>query len=112
MITKSKKRHTGDMKQRCTVNRFTTSSDGGLGETESSSTLTEIWANITPMSAKRRLEFGQLNSTITHEIMTWYNDQVDEEDTITYDGRDFTLKTKINDGEESVYTIFAAAEES
>lgn len=99
------------MKQRCTVNRFTTTSDGGLGVTETSSELTEIWANIKPMSAHKRLEFGKLDSTITHEIYTWYRDNVTIEDTLTYNDRDFTLKTKINDDEESVYTIFAAAED-
>ena len=112
MITKEKKHRTGALRQIVDVERYTTTSDGMGGTTQEWSThVSDLPVDIKPLSGAKRLEFAKLDSTITHEIIMRYRDDINSQDRIKYNGRNFTLKYKINEGEESVLLKFGAANE-
>lgn len=110
MITKEKKQHTGDFKQYCIVRRYTTSSDGGFGDTQTFADSFSDWFNIRPLSGQKRLEFAKLDSTVTHEIKGRNGLDITNQDVIKCGDREFTIKFQYNEGEESYYTHFGAAE--
>lgn len=111
MLTKSKRKHIGDFKQRVEIERFTTVSDGMGGTTQEWAAVGSVWANIRPLSGQKRLEFGKLGSTVTHEIQMRYRTDITDQDRLMYNGRNFTLKFKINEDEENAFLSFGAASE-
>lgn len=112
MITKEKKHRTGALRQIVDVERYTTTSDGMGGTTQEWPThVSDLPVDIKPLSGAKRLEFAKLDSTITHEIIMRYRDDINTQDRINYKGRSFTLKYKLDEGEESALLKFGAAEQ-
>lgn len=111
MLTKSKRKHIGDFKQRVSVERYTTTSDGMGGTTQTWAEIDKVWANIRPLSGQKRLEFGKLDSTVTHEIQMRYREDISDQDRLKFNGSNYTLKFKINEDEENAYLSFGAASE-
>jgi len=111
MLTKSKRKHIGNFKQRVSIERYTTTSDGMGGTTQTYSEVGKVWANIIPLSGKKRLEFGKLDSTVTHEILMRYKEDISDQDRLKYKGKNYTLKFKINEDEENAYLNFGASSE-
>lgn len=111
MLTKSKRKHIGDFKQRVEIERYITVPDGMGGTTQEWAAVGSVWANIRPLSGQKRLEFGKLGSTVTHEIQMRYRTDITDQDRLMYNGRNFTLKFKINEDEENAFLSFGAASE-
>lgn len=111
MLTKDKRKHIGDFKQRVSVERYTTTSDGMGGTTQTWSEVSKVWCNIIPLSGQKRLEFGKLDSTVTHEVLMRYRENISDQDRLKYNNSNYTLKFKINEGEEGSYLRFGAASE-
>lgn len=120
MIDKSKKKHTGDFKQRVSFEYVTNTSDGMGGSTESWTELTEDWVNIIPLSANQRLQLGVQGVGTTHRIQVRYRDDLDtlgyakgEYDNLlklVYGDREFNIQYVINEYEEGYYFEMAAEE--
>src|SRR5690554_3266620 len=111
MLTKAKTKHIGDFKQRVAIERYVTTSDGMGGTTQTWSEVGKVWCNIKPLSGQKRLEFGKLDSTVTHEVLMRYREDITDQDRLKYKGKNYTLKFQINEDEESVYLNFGAASE-
>ena len=111
MLTKAKTKHIGDFKQRVAIERYTTIDDGMGGTTQTWSEIGKVWCNIKPLSGQKRLEFGKLDSTVTHEVLMRYREDITDQDRLKYKGKNYTLKFQINEDEESVYLNFGAASE-
>ncbi len=120
MIDKSKKKHTGDFKQRVSFEYVTNTSDGMGGSTESWTELTEDWVNIIPLSSNQRLQLGVQGVGTTHRIQVRYRDDLDtigyakgEYDNLlklVYGDREFNIQYVINEYEEGYYFEMAAEE--
>lgn len=120
MITKEKKKHTGDFKQRAYFEYVTVSDDGMGGGVESWTKLTDDWFNIIPLSASQRLQMGAQGVGTTHRIQVRYRDDLDtlgyakkkynNELRLIYAERIFNIQYVINEYEESYYFEMAAEE--
>ena len=120
MITKDKKKHTGDFKQRVAFEYVTVTDDGMGGGVESWTELTNDWANIIPLSANQRLQLGTQGVGTTHRIQVRYRDDLDtlgyakgEYDNLLrmiYNDRIFNIQYVINEYEEGYYFEMAAEE--
>ena len=99
------------MKQKVAVERYATTSDGMGGTTTVYNKIADVWCNIKPLSGHKRLEFGKLDSTVTHEITMRYRENISDQDRVKYNGRIFTLKFQINEGEENSFITFGASSE-
>lgn len=120
MITKSKKKHTGDFKQRVSFEYVTVTDDNMGGGTESWTELTKDWCNIIPLSASQRLQMGAQGVGTTHRVQVRYRDDLDtigyakkkydNELRMTYGDRVFNIQYVINEYEESYYFEMAAEE--
>ena len=111
MLTKSKSKHIGDFKQRVALERYTTTSDGMGGTTQTWTEVDKIWCNIKPLSGYKRLEFGKLDSTVTHEVIMRHREDISDQDRLKYKGKNYTLKFQINEDEENAYLNFGASSE-
>ena len=112
MITKAKKHRTGAMRQYADIERYETTDDGMGGTTQTWTThIAGHPMDIRPLRGEKRLEFAKLDSTVTHEIVMRYRDDINTQDRINYKGRSFTLKYKLDEGEESALLKFGAAEQ-
>lgn len=120
MITKEKKKHTGDFKQYATFEQATITSDGMGGGSEAWTSLVDDWVNIIPLSASQRLQLGTQGVSTTHRIQVRYRDDLDvigyakkkynNELRIKYGDRLFNIQYVINEYEESYYFEMAAEE--
>lgn len=120
MITKEKKKHTGDFKQRVYFEYATVSDDGMGGGVESWEKLNDDWVNIIPLSANQRLQMAAQGVNTTHRIQVRYRDDLDtlgyankEYDNLlrmVYGTRKFNIQYVINEYEESYYFEMAAEE--
>lgn len=120
MITKEKKKHTGDFKQRVSFEYVTTTTDGMGGATEAWTELTEDWVNIKPVSASQRLQLGAQGVNTTHIVQARYRDDLDtlgyakgEYDNLlrmVYNSQPFNIQYVINENEEGYYFEMAAEE--
>lgn len=111
MLTKSKRKHIGDFKQRAAVERYTTIDDGMGGTTQTWTEIDRVWCNIKPLSGQKRLEFGKLDSTVTHEVQMRYRADITDQDRLKYKEKNYTLKFQINEDQENAYLNFGAASE-
>lgn len=111
MITKSKKKATGQLRQRVSVMKETLVSDGQGGQFPEWSEDFKIWANIKPVSGSQRLHLGAIDSTVSHIIETRYRDDTLTDRKLQYKGRDFNIHYYLNEDEENAYTEMAAEEE-
>ena len=111
MLTKSKRKHVGDFKQRVSIERYKTEPDGMGGTTQKWTEVDKVWCNIKPLSGQKRLEFGKLDSTVTHEILMRYRQDISDQDRLKYKGKNYTLKFEINEDKEDTYLNFGAASE-
>lgn len=120
MITKEKKKHTGNFKQRAYFEYATLTDDGMGGGTESWTKLTDDWVNIIPVSANQRLQMNAQGVTTTHTVQVRYRDDLDalgyakgQYDNLlkmVYNNREFNIQYVINEYEEGYYFEMAAEE--
>lgn len=76
MITKDKRKHIGDFRQRITF-EYVTVTSGATGGTENWTTLTTAWANIKPMSGSQRLQMEAQNVILSHNVQVRYRGDLD-----------------------------------
>lgn len=120
MITKDKKKHTGDFKQRVSFEYSTITDDGMGGGVESWEPLVDDWVNIIPVSSNQRLQMKAQGVGTTHTIQARYRDDIDVVGyadnkysnllRIAYNDRIFNIQYVINEYEESYYFEMAAEE--
>ena len=120
MITKEKKKHTGDFKQRVSIEYVTVTEDGMGGGLENWTELVKEWVNIIPLSASQRLQMGAQGVGTTHRVQVRYRDDLDtlgyakkkydNKLRLIYGERIFNIQYVINEYEESYYFEMAAEE--
>ena len=111
MITKAKKKFTGQLRQRVTVMKEELISDGQGGEWPDWVEDFKIWANIKPVSGTQRLHLQAIDSTVSHVIETRYTGNNLTDRKLSYKGRSFNIHHYLNEDEENAYTELAASEE-
>lgn len=120
MIDKSKKKHTGNFKQRGTFEYVTITNDNMGGGTEAWSALADAWLNIKPMRGSQRLQLQAQKVSTTHTIQARYrgdldllgyaNKKYDNELRLKYGDRYFNIQYVINEDEENYFFEMAAEE--
>lgn len=111
MITKAKKKATGQLRQRVSVMKEELIPDGMGGEWPEWTEDFKIWANIKPVSGSQRLHLDAIDSTVSHVIETRYTDKDLTDRKLSYKGRNFNIHYYLNEDEENAYTELAAGEE-
>lgn len=111
MVDKTKTYNIGKLKKRATLRYYTTVSDGMGGSLATWQDGAQIWCDVTPLSANEILQFGAVNSTITHKVVMRFNNAVTHENKLMLDGRIFSIGSVINAGEEGYITELLAYEE-
>ena len=111
MITKAKKKFTGQLRQRVTVMKEELISDGMGGQFPEWTEDFKIWANVKPVSGSQRLHLDAINSNVSHVIETRYRDKDLTDRKLSYKGRSFNIQYHLNQYEENAYTEMAATEE-
>jgi SPP1 family predicted phage head-tail adaptor len=111
-IRKTQHSNIGKLNKLATIQTYTNVSDGMGGFTTTWANDGTIWCDIMPLSGAQRLEYGNLNTDISHKITARYNASLTPEKRLTYSGRTFTLRVAINKGEDSDFMELLASEES
>ena len=111
MITKEKKKFTGQLRQRVTVMKEELVSDGMGGQFPEWTEDFKVWANIKPVSGSQRLHLNAIDSNVSHVIQTRYTGKDLKDRKLKYKGRSFNIHYNLNEGEENAYTEMAATEE-
>jgi SPP1 family predicted phage head-tail adaptor len=110
MLSKAKKKYTGDFKQRLTVQKEELVSDGMGGQFPEWVEDFKIWGNIKPVSGSERLHLDAIDSTVTHRIQTRFTKADLTNRRIGYKGREFNIHYHLSPDEERAYTELGAAE--
>lgn len=117
MKTKSRRLNIGSMKQRVEVQSYSVVADGLGGNTRTWSTLSSVWANITPINGSESLEVGGLKSKTKFKILTRYKLNLGSDSfinplmRIVYDGKNYNIQYAVNKGEEGAITEMVAIAE-
>lgn len=91
------------------------------GTLPSYSTITTVWGKVTPMSTEERARVSNIDSSISHKIVTRFRDDLTSQNASTdrynanmiirYDGREFTIKGVYDMDEERKFVKIIAAEQ-
>ena len=141
MKTKSRQSNVGHLKQRVLFQRYTLSSDGMGGNTQTWGDVGTVWANVTPVSGRESYEIGGLKGKVKYKIITRYRNDLDPAETWTastddfdasefvwdegnnvtdsynflmraiYDGRTFNIEYAQDRNEDKTYTELMAVED-
>lgn len=102
----------GKLNKLATVQTYTNVSDGMGGYTTTWANNGTVWCDIMPLSATQRLEYGNLNTDISHKITARYGANLTTEKRLSYQSRSFTIRYVLNKGEDSDFIECLASEES
>jgi SPP1 family predicted phage head-tail adaptor len=102
----------GKLNKLVTVQTYSNLSDGMGGFTTTWADDGTIWCDIIPISGSQRLQYGDLNTDISHRITARYNANLNTEKRLSFQSRNFTLKVVLNKGEDNTFMEFLASEES
>jgi SPP1 family predicted phage head-tail adaptor len=108
---KSTFQNIGKLNRLATVQTYTNASDGMGGFITTWANDGTVWCDIEPISASQRLQYGDLNTDITHKVTARYSANLTPEKRLSFQSRNFTLKTVINKGEDSDFIELLASEE-
>lgn len=103
-MSAGKLRHYAELQQKQTV------SDGGGGETVTWAKQKDIWCEIRPVSGSQRMESMRRNSTISHEILAWYDADITTEKRIVFEGKAFNIDAVYSPDEKHEYSRIIASE--
>lgn len=66
----------GALRDRLTLEQAVRTADGGGGAAVSWETVTELWAQVRPITGDERLRAGQVTGRITHKVTLRYRDGI------------------------------------
>lgn len=103
MITKDKRKHIGDFRQRITF-EYVTVTSGATGGTETWETLTDAWANIKPMNGSQSLQMEAQNVILSHNVQVRYRGDLD---VVGYANQEYDnlLRIKYTDKKERIFNV-------
>lgn len=115
------KQHIGHLKHRVQLLKADGTSDGMGGTNPSYASITTVWAKVTPINTDERARVSNIDSSITHEIVTRFRDDLTSQGASTdrvspnmiirYDGREFGIKGVYDMDEERKFVKIVAAEQ-
>ena len=97
-------------KFRLTLQTLTRASDGQGGFTETWTDGPDVWASLEPAKAYEKFQAMQMQTPITHKIVTRYRADVTPSSRFKYGGRTFWVKEVINVKEDSRFLRITAVE--
>lgn len=92
----------GQLRHQVAVQSRTLTSDGMGGQTESWETKYTVYAGIWPVSARERVQAGQMETTITHRLRLRYQAGITTAMRVVFDGRTFEIVSIINPDERNI----------
>jgi len=92
----------GALDQRITLQRYTTTADGGGGVTRTWSDLATVWAGVMAKSGRESLEEGRINATFA-VVFTIRNRDVRETDRIIWQGENYNIRGVLREGGRAMY---------
>jgi SPP1 family predicted phage head-tail adaptor len=111
MVDKTKTYNIGKLTKNATIRYYTTVSDGMGGSLVTWNDGASIWCDITPLSANEVLQYGAVNSNVTHKIIARYRPNLTHENKLKLDNRIFSITAVLNAGEQGYITELLAHEE-
>lgn len=100
----------GSLKHKITIQRPGRIPDNGGGWTEGYTDYKTIAANVRPMTAKQLIEAEQAQFDVTHRVTIRFRTDITRVDRIVYKGREFDIKTLINEDEANRALILLCVE--
>ena len=98
------------MDKRITIQTVTQTTDNQGGYTEAWATLATVWASIEPIKAYEKFQAAQLQTPISHKIMTRYRSGITTAQRISWSSRIFNIKEVINVNEANAFLKIIAIE--
>jgi SPP1 family predicted phage head-tail adaptor len=87
------------MRHRAKLQQYVGSPDGQGGTTATWSNERDLWCQIRPMSATKRLEGAHRQSDETHDIYTRWAADINVKKRVVYDGQVYRIKSLWSPGE-------------
>lgn len=100
------------MNKRLELQAKTRTSDGQGGYTEAWATSAIIFGSIEPVKAYEKYQAMQMETPVSHKIMTRYRSGVTTANRLIYDSRVFDIKEVINVNEDSAFLKITAIEKA
>ena len=110
MLSKVKKKNTGNRKHRVEVQKQQKTPDGMGGDTVEWVKDFDMWCNIKPVSGNQRLRLDAIQSTVDHVIEVRHGLDLSNDKRIKYGTRYLNIHYVLNEGEEGAYDELAATE--
>jgi SPP1 family predicted phage head-tail adaptor len=88
------------LNKRVTIKGIDRSTRNSFNEVVTSeTTVATVWASVSPISERERLQGQQVGSEKTHRVEIRYRDDVATDNTLVYDGRTFRIVGIVNPNE-------------
>lgn len=97
----------GDLDQRISLQRRTTTRDGAGGAETTWTEYDEVWAMVKPMTGRERQNAMRAEATSDHLVVIRYRDDVKENDRAVWRGRSMNIRFINNKRREAFMTIEA-----
>jgi SPP1 family predicted phage head-tail adaptor len=91
------------MDKRVSLQTVTQSTDSQGGYTDSWATTATVWASIEPLKGYEKYQAMQMETPITHKVMTRYDSRITTAKRLLYGSRIFNIKEAINEGEQNTF---------
>jgi SPP1 family predicted phage head-tail adaptor len=102
----------GAMRHRAKLQQYVGSSDGQGGTTATWADERDMWCQIRPMSATKRLEGAHRQSDETHDIYTRWAADITIKKRVVYDGQVYRIKALWSPGERKQFFHIIASNTS
>lgn len=100
----------GDLNRRVTIEQLSTAGDRMGGASSTWTTLTTVWAKVSPKSGVERLHADQLTPTITYVVTIRYRKDVDASMRLVYESRTLRINSVIDQDEQHRFLVLACDE--
>ena len=100
----------GKMRHRVVVQSFIETQDDAGQPIKTYSDLDTVWAKVTPLTGKERVEAAQVRAEVTHSVMIRYRAGLKPKMRLVYDGQILEIAAVINLREEDRWMQIACIE--
>lgn len=98
----------GQLDQRVTIQSFTQAGDGGGGGPKTWTTIATVWAKVTPMGGKERLQAAQLESPANYHVTIRRRTDITAAKRILWQGKALNIRFDGFNNPRELYMTFDA----
>lgn len=106
---------TGQLRERVTIEQYSTASDGAGGKTKTWTVKGTVWANVTPKRAGEREVSDRLSTSVEYEVSVRYDATITPQMRVKwtpYQGseKELTIKSVVNFDQKRKYMVLICEE--